>query len=105
MTKFDNLYKQVLKEYFNEHDTVKLADYIRNIQGRKPIDSNDRPVGRTELQGIPIALVNDRRQVVSSDVTKEMDKYGDLEVKGYGRMAWVINNPSMKGWYVQLKKN
>ena len=105
MSKFENLFKQVLKEYFNEHDTVKLSDYVRNIQGRTPTDSNDYPVGRTELQGIPIALIDDQRQVVSSDVTKELDKYGDLEVSGYGRLAWVINNPSMKGWYVQLKKD
>lgn len=105
MSKFDNLFKQVIKEYFNEYKTVKLADYVRNIQGRQPTDSNDRPVGRTELRGIPIALINDRRQEVSPDITKELDKYGDLEVSGYGRLAWVINNPSMEGWYVQLKKD
>ncbi len=105
MTKFNNFYKEVLKEYFNEHDTVKLADYVKNIQGRNPVDGDDRPVGRTELQGVPIRLVNDQNQVVSADVTKELDKYGDLEVSGSGRQAWVVNNPSMKGWHVWMEKN
>jgi hypothetical protein len=84
----EEAYKQVNEfKQFNEYEEpVRISDYVQ----QKEID----------LGGYGVALIDDDETVITPYI--DPSDFPDMMVSGYGRQAWVVNDPSKKGWYVRI---
>jgi hypothetical protein len=74
-------------KHFNEYEEpVRISDYVQ----QKELD----------LGGYGVALIDDGETVITPYI--DPSDYPDMMVSGYGKQAWVVNDPSKKGWYVRI---